>query len=124
MIGRDKIGRLQRLKDHGLSIEKILEFEVPDLQNILCPVGFYKVRIKAKAQPQLRPFQRKAEYLQKTAKILKDEYSGDIPDSLEGLCSLPGVGPKMANLVMQIAWDKCEGIAVDTHVHRISNRLG
>ncbi|CAI2348721.1 unnamed protein product [Caenorhabditis sp. 36 PRJEB53466] len=108
---RDEVNAaaMKRLKDHGLSIDKILEFNVPDLEQILCPVGFYK---------------RKTIYLQKTAKILKDDYSGDIPDSLEGLCSLPGVGPKMANLVMQIAWEKCEGIAVDTHVHRISNRLG
>ncbi|KAF1760936.1 hypothetical protein GCK72_009189 [Caenorhabditis remanei] len=108
---RDEVNAaaMKRLKDHGLSIEKILEFPVPDLERILCPVGFYK---------------RKAVYLQQTAKILVDKYSGDIPDSLDGLCSLPGVGPKMANLVMQIAWNKCEGIAVDTHVHRISNRLG
>ena len=42
----------------------------------------------------------------------------------EGLCALPGVGPKMAHLVMQIAWNKVEGIAVDVHVHRIVNRLG
>ncbi|CAL2037956.1 unnamed protein product [Caenorhabditis brenneri] len=108
---RDEVNAaaMKRLKDHGLSIQKILEFPVPDLEKILCPVGFYK---------------RKAIYLQQTARILTDKYSGDIPDSLDGLCSLPGVGPKMANLVMQIAWDKCEGIAVDTHVHRISNRLG
>ncbi len=38
--------------------------------------------------------------------------------------SLPGVGPKMANLVMDFAWGKVTGIAVDTHVHRISHRLG
>ncbi|CAA90766.2 Endonuclease III homolog [Caenorhabditis elegans] len=108
---RDEVNAaaMKRLKDHGLSIGKILEFKVPDLETILCPVGFYK---------------RKAVYLQKTAKILKDDFSGDIPDSLDGLCALPGVGPKMANLVMQIAWGECVGIAVDTHVHRISNRLG
>uniref|UniRef100_A0A1I7TWS4 Endonuclease III homolog n=1 Tax=Caenorhabditis tropicalis TaxID=1561998 RepID=A0A1I7TWS4_9PELO len=108
---RDEVNAaaMKRLKDHGLSIEKILEFKVTDLEQVLCPVGFYK---------------RKANYLQQAAQILKNQYSGDIPDTLDGLCSLPGVGPKMANLVMQIAWDKCEGIAVDTHVHRISNRLG
>lgn len=39
-------------------------------------------------------------------------------------CSLPGVGPKMSHLVMDIAWDNTSGIAVDTHVHRISHRLG
>ncbi|CAP31300.2 Protein CBR-NTH-1 [Caenorhabditis briggsae] len=108
---RDEVNAaaMKRLKDHGLSIQTIRAFPVSDLEKILCPVGFYK---------------RKAVYIQQTAKILEDSYSGDIPDTLDGLCSLPGVGPKMANLVMQIAWGKCEGIAVDTHVHRISNRLG
>ncbi|CAM9235548.1 unnamed protein product, partial [Hapterophycus canaliculatus] len=47
-----------------------------------------------------------------------------IPDTVEGLLDLPGVGPKMAYLVMDVAWGKNEGICVDTHVHRISNRLG
>ncbi|ETN86268.1 hypothetical protein NECAME_16444 [Necator americanus] len=67
---------------------------------------------------------RKAVYIQKTAAILKEKYKGDVPDSIEDLCSLPGVGPKMAHLVLQIAYDKVDGIAVDTHVHRIVNRLG
>ena len=55
---------------------------------------------------------------------LASEYDGDIPDSVDGLCSLPGVGPKMSHLVMQIAWNQVTGVAVDTHVHRISQRLG
>ena len=67
---------------------------------------------------------RKAQYLKKTAQILKDKYGGDIPNSVKELCDLPGVGPKMAYLTMTAAWNKCVGIGVDTHVHRISNRLG
>lgn len=63
-------------------------------------------------------------HLKKTAEILKRDYDCDIPDSVEGLCKLPGVGPKMAHLCMNIAWKKQSGIGVDTHVHRISNRLG
>ncbi|CAI5445496.1 unnamed protein product [Caenorhabditis angaria] len=100
---------MKRLKDNGLSIENILEIEDEKLRNLLNPVGFYK---------------RKTIYLKQASQILKDKYNGDIPDTFDGLCSLPGVGPKMANLVMQIAWQKTTGIAVDTHVHRISNRLG
>jgi endonuclease III len=43
---------------------------------------------------------------------------------MAGLTDLPGVGPKMSHLCMQYAWGKTEGIGVDVHVHRISNRLG
>ena len=63
------------------------------------------------------------EYIRKTTEILKEQ-GGDIPRTVEGLCKLPGVGPKMAYLVMKCAWDDVCGIGVDTHVHRISNRLG
>ncbi|KAI8899378.1 DNA glycosylase [Globomyces pollinis-pini] len=67
---------------------------------------------------------RKTIYLKKTADILIEKYNGDIPSTLEGLLELPGVGPKMAYLTMQEAWGTTLGIGVDTHVHRISNRLG
>ena len=63
------------------------------------------------------------EYIKRTSKILQEEYKGDIPDSVEKLCKLPGVGPKMAYLVMKCAWNQVIGIGVDTHVHRIANRL-
>ncbi|XVF04624.1 hypothetical protein REPUB_Repub05bG0100300 [Reevesia pubescens] len=49
---------------------------------------------------------------------------GDIPSSFEELLLLSRIGPKMAHLVMNIAWNDVQGICVDTHVHRISNRLG
>ncbi|EJW83119.1 hypothetical protein WUBG_05972, partial [Wuchereria bancrofti] len=67
---------------------------------------------------------KKAVYIKKVAEILKERYDGDIPNTVEGLCSLPGVGEKMAYLAMCTAWDQLEGLGVDTHVHRISNRLG
>jgi len=67
--------------------------------------------------------QRKVEYIKKTTIILRDQYNGDVPDTVQDLCKLPGVGPKMAYLVMKCAWNKIQGIGVDTHVHRISNRL-
>ncbi|RWS21993.1 endonuclease III-like protein 1, partial [Leptotrombidium deliense] len=65
----------------------------------------------------------KAKNIKKVANILKDEYNGDIPRTLEELLKLPGVGPKMALLAMNSAWNEVAGIAVDTHVHRIANRL-
>ena len=63
-------------------------------------------------------------YIKQATQICKDKYNGDIPDSLDGLLALPGVGPKMAHICMHAAWHKMTGIGVDTHVHRISNRLG
>lgn len=53
--------------------------------------------------------------------MLRDRFHGDIPDTIEGLTSLPGVGPKMAHLCMSAAWDVTLGIGVDVHVHRITN---
>ncbi|CAJ1446385.1 unnamed protein product, partial [Effrenium voratum] len=50
-------------------------------------------------------------------------HKGRIPQTLEGLLQLPGIGPKMAHLVMHSAFDRQQGICVDTHVHRIANQL-
>jgi endonuclease-3 len=63
-------------------------------------------------------------YIKKTAEILREEWKGDIPDTIEGLTSLPGVGPKMGYLCLSAAWDRTEGIGVDVHVHRITNLWG
>ena len=53
-------------------------------------------------------------YLKLTTAMLQKEFGGDIPDSVEGLVRLPGVGPKMAHLAMDIAWDQVSGIGGDT----------
>ena len=52
-----------------------------------------------------------------------ERFGGDAPASVEALCSLKGVGPKMAFIAMHACWGKAVGIGVDTHVHRIANRL-
>lgn len=54
-------------------------------------------------------FQRKVEYIKRTSEILRDHYNGDIPNNVEDLCKLPGVGPKMAYLVMKCAWNQVTG---------------
>ncbi|CAG0915090.1 unnamed protein product [Notodromas monacha] len=100
---------MQRLRAEKLSIDMILETPEVTIQTLIYPASFYK---------------RKAIYLKQVAQILREKYDGDIPDSVEGLCALPGVGPKMAHLCMQCAWNTNSGIGVDTHVHRIANRLG
>jgi endonuclease-3 len=69
-------------------------------------------------------FKTKVKHIKKTAEILENKYDGDIPDSIETLCALPGVGPKMAYIAMTAAWNRVVGIGVDTHVHRIANRIG
>ncbi|CAI0541143.1 unnamed protein product [Linum tenue] len=80
--------------------------------------------LSSQTKDQVGFYTRKASNMKKIARICLEKYDGDIPNSLEDLLSLPGIGPKMAHLVMQIAWDNAQGICVDTHVHRISNRLG
>jgi endonuclease-3 len=57
------------------------------------------------------------------AQIIKDEYEGDPPEEYKEIIKFPGIGPKMAYLYLTHCCDKVEGIAVDTHVHRICNRL-
>ncbi|XP_045237370.2 endonuclease III-like protein 1 isoform X5 [Macaca fascicularis] len=69
------------------------------------------------------PPKSKVKYIKQTSTILQQRYGGDIPASVAELVALPGVGPKMAHLAMAVAWGTVSGIAVDTHVHRIANRL-
>ena len=88
--------------------KKLLALDGGAIERLIYPAGFYKT---------------KAKNLQKIAAIIIDEYDGAVPDSMEELLRLPGVGRKTANLVLIEGFDK-EGICVDTHVHRICNRLG
>lgn len=101
--------RLQKELKGGLCLESILSLDEAVLDNMIRSVGFHT---------------KKASYIKKTAEILRDQYNGDIPDTIDGLTSLPGVGPKMGYLTLQVAWNKNLGIGVDVHVHRITNRLG
>ncbi|KAF3621120.1 Endonuclease III -like protein 2, chloroplastic [Capsicum annuum] len=103
-------GAIQRLLQNGLlAADAIDSANEETIKSLIYPVGFYT---------------RKASNLKKVAKICLSKYDGDIPSSLEELLLLPGIGPKMAHLVMNVAWENVQGICVDTHVHRISNRLG
>jgi len=100
---------MERLKQHGLTVENILATDRETLEQLIYPVGFWR---------------NKAKHVLAATKQLQEEHGGDIPDSVEELCALPGVGPKMAYLTMNIAWGVQSGIGVDTHVHRIAARLG
>ncbi|XP_036829766.1 endonuclease III-like protein 1 isoform X1 [Oncorhynchus mykiss] len=108
---RDQVtsAALQRLRAHGCTVDNIVNTDDDTLGQLIYPVGFWKTKVK---------------YLKQTSVMLQREFRGDIPNTVEGLVRLPGVGPKMAHLAMDIAWHQVSGIGVDTHVHRISNRLG
>jgi len=98
-----------RLVAHGCTPENIAATSEETLDELITPVGFHS---------------RKAGYLRAAAKICVEEHDGDIPSTVEGLMALPGVGPKMAYLVMNVGWEVASGICVDVHVHRIAERLG
>ncbi|CAJ2679053.1 unnamed protein product [Trifolium pratense] len=103
-------GAIQRLLQNDLlTPDAINNAEEETIKKLIYPVGFYT---------------RKATNLKKIANICLMKYGGDIPSTLEQLLLLPGIGPKMAHLVMNVAWNNVQGICVDTHVHRICNRLG
>ncbi|ORY63022.1 putative DNA repair protein NTG1 [Pseudomassariella vexata] len=93
----------------GLNLENMLAVDPEKLNRLIWVVGFHN---------------NKTKYLKQAAVILRDKWGGDIPDSIEGLTSLPGVGPKMAHLCLSAAWGRTEGIGVDVHVHRITNLWG
>ena len=88
--------------------EKTAELSVEELAGLIYPVGFYRT---------------KAENLKKLAADIVERFGGIVPETLEELTTLPGVGVKTASLVLIKAFDKYE-ICVDTHVHRISNMWG
>jgi endonuclease-3 len=69
-------------------------------------------------------FNTKAKNINKTAKMLIENFGGNVPQTMEELVSLPGVARKTANIVLSSAFGLNEGIAVDTHVKRLANRLG
>ncbi|KAJ7063714.1 DNA glycosylase [Mycena amicta] len=68
--------------------------------------------------------EKKPQYLKDTAEKLRDDFNGDVPQTIEELLTLRGVGPKVGHLTLQNAWNITAGIAVDVHVARITRRLG
>ncbi len=97
--------RLFQLAD---SPEAMVEVKVRDIERAIFPVGFYHT---------------KAQRIKDISKDLLERFQGRAPDTLDALLTLNGVGRKTANLVLVEGFGK-DGICVDTHVHRISNRFG
>jgi endonuclease-3 len=93
---------------HARSPAGMIRLGSARISRIIYPVGFYR---------------RKAEQIVEISRILIDSHSGRVPDTIDELLALPGVGRKTANLVVTVGHGK-PGICVDTHVHRIMNRWG
>ena len=83
--------------------------DIKVLEELIHPCGFYK---------------NKAKNLKAASKMIVEKFNGEVPDNMEELTSIPGVGRKSANVIMLEAFHNPQGIAVDTHAKRISNRLG
>jgi endonuclease-3 len=98
----------ERLFRGAASPRAVLRLPAARLARLIYPVGFYRT---------------KARVIRGVCRDLLRRFGGRVPDDLDALLSLKGVGRKTANLVVTVGFGK-PGICVDTHVHRISNRLG
>ncbi|MFP4211169.1 MAG: endonuclease III domain-containing protein [Alkalispirochaeta sp.] len=97
-----------RLFRHAGTPEELLSLTPEQIAELIYPAGFYR---------------NKSKQLHRLARILVETYNGTVPDTIEELTALPGVGRKTANLVLGIGFG-IPAICVDIHVHRIPNRLG
>ena len=97
-----------RLFEKAGNPKEMLKLSEEKIAKLIYPVGFYRV---------------KAKNILEVSKIIIEDYDGKVPDEIDELLKFKGVGRKVANLVVTEAFDK-DGICVDTHVHRISNRFG
>lgn len=91
------------------TIDDFANIDICELEDIVHPCGFYK---------------NKAKNIKKCAKQVLDDFNGIVPQNMNDLLSLAGIGRKSANVIMLEAFGILNGIAVDTHAKRISNRIG
>ena len=89
--------------------EDYVKASLKEIEEIIKPCGFYK---------------NKAKNLKGYAKDIVEKYNGKMPETMEELIKLPGIGRKSANVIMLEAFNNPQGIAVDTHAKRIANRMG
>jgi endonuclease III len=98
----------ERLFAQAPNPEKLSQLSETEIANLIYPVGFYRIKSKN---------------IKNIGNLIIEKYNSKVPDTLDELIQLPGVGRKTANLVLGVAYN-IESITVDTHVHRISNRIG
>ncbi len=99
----------KRLFRRARTPRSMTKLGVKEIERLIYPVSFYR---------------NKARFVKATAETLARDYGSKVPDTLEEMVKLPGVGRKTANLVMILAYRSQRNICVDTHVHRLANRLG
>ncbi len=97
-----------RLLDKAPTPQKMLTLSEEEIADLIYPVGFYKT---------------KAQRILQVSEVLMEEYNGKVPNNVESLLKLPGVGIKTANLTLNLGFG-IDAICVDCHVHQISNRMG
>jgi endonuclease-3 len=89
--------------------QQLADAPLKSIEKLIKRSGFYKT---------------KARYVKETSRMIVDKFDGKVPDNMDDLCSLPGVGRKVAGCVLVYSFGKTEGVPTDTHVHRVSNRIG
>src|SRR5881394_1997214 len=98
-----------RLFARASTPQAMMKLTVKQIEKLIYPVSFYR---------------HKAKHVKETCRILVEKFNGRVPGTMEELLTLPGVGRKTANLVLILSFSSLKNICVDTHVHRIANRLG
>lgn len=98
-----------RLFGRARTPRSMAKLSVQEIERLIYPVSFYRY---------------KARYVKATCEMLVGRFAGRVPPTMEELLTLPGVGRKTANLVLILGFKSRRNICVDTHVHRIANRLG
>ena len=98
-----------RLFKRARTPRTMARLEVKQIEKLIYPVSFYR---------------NKARHVKACCQMLIDRHGGRVPPTMDALTELPGVGRKTANLVLILGFKSGQNICVDTHVHRISNRLG
>ena len=99
----------QKLIEYGLTIENMIKIPIEKLTEIIYKVGFHN---------------NKSKTIKKLSEVLREKYNDNPPENFKEILNLPGIGRKMGLLYMKECLNKIEGIAVDTHIHKIANRLG
>ena len=89
--------------------QDFVKIDIKELEHLIHPCGFYK---------------NKAKNIKACSQKIVEEFNGNVPNNMEDLMSLPGIGRKSANVIMLEAFNKPCGIAVDTHAKRLANRIG
>ena len=89
--------------------QQFAKMDIKEIEKLISSISFYR---------------NKAKHIKECSIQIIEKYNGIVPNEMEDLTTLSGIGRKSANVIMLEAFNKCEGIAVDTHALRLSNRLG